>query len=133
MPAQRQRVEAVEQDRQPLGPPEHVEEGIEPGRLGVLAQQPLADLVPAADPELLIRAVEQRLAVVAQPPRRRPPGADHQHPLGRRPGRREVGEPPRQQLALAGPGGAEHEQRARRRARRRAAARPPPPLPIGSV
>ena len=111
VPAQRQRVEAVEQDRQPLRPPEHVEEGIEPRRLGVLAQQPLADLVPAADPELLIRALEQRLGVGAQPPRGRPPRADHQRPLRRRPRLRQVGEPPREQLALTGPGGAEDEHR----------------------
>ena len=112
MAAQRQRVEAVEQDGEPLGPAEHVEERIEPGRLGVLAQEPLAELVPGADPELLIRAVEERLAVVAQPPRRAAAGADDQRAIGRRPGRREVGQPPRQQLALARPGGAEHEQRA---------------------
>ena len=44
--AQRQLVEPVEQHRQPLGRPEHVEEGIEAGGLGVLAQQPLADRPP---------------------------------------------------------------------------------------
>ena len=57
VPAQRQLVEAVEQHRQPLGRAEHVEEGVEAGGLGVLAQQPLADRVPAADPELLERAL----------------------------------------------------------------------------
>ena len=63
--AQRQLVEAVEQHRQPLGGAEHVEEGVEAGGLGVLAQQPLADRVPGADPELLVGVVEERLDALA--------------------------------------------------------------------
>ncbi len=59
--AQRQLVEAVEQHRQPLGGAEDVEEGVEPGRLGVLAQEPLAERLPGADPELLEGPLEQRL------------------------------------------------------------------------
>ena len=79
-------VEAVEQHRQPLGPAEDVEEGVEAGLLGVLAQQALADRVPAADPELLEGALEQRLAALAQAAGGRLAGGDHQHALG--PGRR---------------------------------------------
>ena len=51
--AQRQLVEPVEQQRQPLGRAEDVEEGVEARRGRVLAQQPLAELFPGADPELL--------------------------------------------------------------------------------
>jgi hypothetical protein len=39
-------VEVVEQHRQPLGRAEYVEEGIEPGRGRVLAQEPLVSQVP---------------------------------------------------------------------------------------
>ena len=79
--AQRQLVEAVEEHRQPLRRAQHVEEGVEAGRLGVLAQEPLADRLPAADPELLERAVQERLGSFSQPPRGRPGRADHEHLL----------------------------------------------------
>ena len=81
---------------------------VEAGRLGVLAQQPLADRLPAADPELLIRpasSASERSRAAA-----RWPGSPITAPLGRRPGRREAGQPPRQELRLAGPGGAKHQQ-----------------------
>ena len=110
--AQRQLVEPVEQHRQALRGAQHVEERVEAGGLGVLAQEPLADRLPAADPELLERAVQQRLGAFAKSPRRGAGRADHQHPLGCGPRRGEPGQPPRQQLGLAGPGGAEHQQRA---------------------
>ncbi len=127
--AQRQRVEAVEQDREPLRPPEHVEEGVEPGRLGVLAQEALAELVPGADPELLIRGVEQRLAVVAQPPRGAAAGAEDQRavaPPSRPPRGRRAAAP----AARSCPSRRRRARAAgRRRGRRRAPARPPHPSP----
>ena len=55
---------------------------------------------------------QQRLGPFAQAPRGGAGGADHEHPLGRGPVGRQPRQPPRQQLGLAGPGGAEHQQRA---------------------
>ena len=57
------------------------------------------------------RALEQRLAAFAQAPRGGPGGADHQHPLGRGAVGGQPRQAPRQQLGLAGPGGAEDQQR----------------------
>ncbi len=111
VPAQRQPVEAVEQQRQPLAPAQHVEEGVEPGLLGVVAQDPLADRVPAADPELLERPLQQRLAAFAQAAGGGLAGGDHQHALGPRPGRDQAGEAAGEQLGLAGARGAEDQQR----------------------
>ncbi len=53
--AQGKLVETVEEHRQALGRAEDVEEGIETGGRRVLAQEPLADRLPGADPELLER------------------------------------------------------------------------------
>ncbi len=64
--AKGQIVEAVEHDRKALRRPEHVEERIEPGRRRVLAQQPLDDRLPSADPELLVAPVEKRFHPLAQ-------------------------------------------------------------------
>src|SRR6187549_2915023 len=70
--AQRQLVEAVEQHRQALRRPDHVEEGIESGCGRVLAQQALAELVPGADPELLVGRLERGFGPAPEAPRARP-------------------------------------------------------------
>ena len=91
--------------------PSTSKKGSRPAALGVLAQQPLADLLPVADPELLVGPVEQRLDALAQPPGAwrgsRPGPAPAPAPSPPRP----AGEAPRQRLGLAGPGRAEHQQR----------------------
>ncbi len=110
--AQRQLLEAVEQHRQPLGPAEHVEEGIEAGRVGVLAQQPFAERAPVADPELLERPVQERLGALEQPARGGPSRGEDQDTLGAGPLGGEAGEPPCQHLGLAGPRRPDDEQRA---------------------
>jgi hypothetical protein len=108
---QRQLVDAVEQHRQPLGGAEHVEEGVEAGGLGVLAQEPLRDRLPGADPELLVGAFEQRLHSLAQPPGGGECGGEDENALGPGPLRREPREAAGQPLRLAGPGRPQQEQR----------------------
>jgi len=109
--AQRQLLEPVEQHRQPLGAAEHVEEGVEARRIGVLAQQPLAEHVPVADPELLERSVQERLGALAQPLRGGSGRGEDQDTLGAGPLGGKAGEPPCQHLGLAGPRRSEHQQR----------------------
>ena len=111
MPAQRQPVEPVEQQRQPLGPAEDVEEGVEARLLGVLAEQALADRVPAADPELFIGAGQERLAAFAQAGGGGLAGSDHQDALGAGAGGDQVGEAAGEQLGLAGARSADDQQR----------------------
>ena len=110
--AERQLVDAVEQHRQPLGRAEHVEERVEAGGVGVLAQEPFPDRVPGPDPELAVGIVEQRFRPAAKPLRSRPRRGDQQHPVGFS---LAVGGEPRQAagqgLALAGAGLAEEQQR----------------------
>ncbi|MFN8163746.1 MAG: hypothetical protein U0R26_07920 [Solirubrobacterales bacterium] len=108
--AKGQLVEAVEQHRQALRRAEDVEERVEPGGLGVVAQDALADRVPAADPELFEGALEHRLRALAQPPRGGAGRADQQHATRCGAGRDEIAQPPGQQLGLAGSGGTEDEQ-----------------------
>ena len=57
---------AVEQDREPVGGADGGEERVEAGLDRVLAQQRLGGLLVGVDPELLVRAVEQRLGALAQ-------------------------------------------------------------------
>src|SRR5262249_41680240 len=80
---------------------------VEAGSLGVVAQEPLAELVPAADPELLVRPRDQRLAAFAEAAGAGAGAGEDEDParIGALGG--EVGKPPREQLALAGAGGAE--------------------------
>ncbi len=111
--AQRQLVEPVEQDRQPLGRAEHVEEGVEAGGARVLAQQPLAELLPGADPELAAALGEQRLDSPPQAQRRRSAGAEDEDRLGVLPVADQAGEAPRDRLGLAGAGRADQQQRPR--------------------
>ena len=58
--AQRQVVDAIEQDRQAVGRGDGREERVEPRLDRMLAQDPLGDLVVGADPELLVRVPRAR-------------------------------------------------------------------------
>ena len=87
MPAQGQLVNAVEQDREPVGETDGGEERVEAGLERVLAQQRLGGLLVGVDPELLVRAVEGRLGAVAKLRSARPASGS-----GRAPAR---GAPPR--------------------------------------
>ena len=112
MLAQRQLVDPVEQHGKPLGSADDVEEGVQPGRLRVVAQQPLADRLPGPDPELFIGRVEQRFDPLPQALRGRAGGGQKQRFLrmGARLG--QPGEAARQRLGLAAAGLTEQEQRA---------------------
>ena len=89
--AQRQVVEAVEEHRQPLGRAEHLEERVEAGGVGVLAQDPFPDRVPGPHPELSVGIVEERFDPGPQSLGAGVGRGDQQHPVGRRPlGRRRV-------------------------------------------
>ena len=78
----------------------------------MLAQKPLAERVPVADPELLEGSVQQRLDALAQPLRGGSGRGEDQDALGAGPLGGKAGEPPRQHLGLAGPGRSQHQQRA---------------------
>ena len=83
--AQRQLVEPIQQHRQSLRRPEHVEKGIEARGFGMIAQQPLADRVPGPDPQLLERPsiMPRRARAVSSPwpgSRRRPAPARERCP-----------------------------------------------------
>ena len=110
--AQRQVVEAVEEDREPLGAAEHVEEGVEAGGGRVLAQQALAELVPGAHPELLVGVAEQCLDAVSQALGGRPGGGEEKDAVGRDALLDQPREASCQGLGLARPGGAAQQQRA---------------------
>ena len=110
--AERQLVEAVEQHRQPLGRAEHVEEGVEAGRGRVLAQQPLAELFPGADPELFERAVEQCLDPLAQALGGGSGRGEDEDAVRRGALLGEALEAPRQHLGLAGSRLADQQERA---------------------
>src|SRR5215203_1026949 len=111
MPPQRQLIEPVEQHCQTLGAAEDVEERIEPRLFGVLAEEALADRVPAADPELLEGPLQQRLAAFAQSGGGGLAGGDREDALGPGPGGDEVGEAVGEELGLAGAGRADDQQR----------------------
>ena len=64
--SQGQIVDALEQDREPIRGPDGGEEGVEAGLDRVLAQQRLRRFLVGVDPELLVRAVEQRLGAGAK-------------------------------------------------------------------
>ena len=110
--AQGQVVEAVEQHREALAAPEHVEEGVEAGGGRVLPQQPLAELPPGADPELLGGAPEQRFGAPSKAPHRRRVRGEEQDPLGVDAVAGQGSEAPRQRLGLAGSGRAQQQERA---------------------
>ena len=112
MAAQRQLVDAVEQDREAVGGADGGEEGVEAGLDRVLAQQRLRGLLVGADPKLLVRAVEQSLGALAQARAGGARAGEHEHVLGRRAGGGERLEPPRQRLAASRARRAEDEQRA---------------------
>jgi len=109
--AQRQLIEPVKQHRQSLRPPQHLEERIEPRGIGVLAQQTLADRLPGADPELLVRSVQEGLHPLAQPLRGGAGGCQEQHAIRLRPLAGQPRQAAGQQLGLAGSRPAEHQQR----------------------
>ena len=100
MAAQRQLVEAVEQDRQPVRTAHRGEEGVEPGLERVLAQQPLGGPLVGADPELLMGVVDQLRGPPAVSGGGRP-RAGEQQGKRRRTGVRPLREEPRERLAPA--------------------------------
>ncbi len=65
--AQRQLVDALEQDREAVGGADGLEEGVEAGVGRVLAQQALAERRVGPDPQLLEGDLEQGLDAAAQP------------------------------------------------------------------
>lgn len=67
VPSQRELVDAVEQDREPVGRAHHLEEGVDPTFKRVIAEELLGKLLPCVDPQLLVGAVEQGLDAVAKP------------------------------------------------------------------
>ena len=109
--AQRQVVDPVEQDGEPLGRAEDVEERVEAGGDRVAAEQPLADFVPGSDPELCPTAAEQVLDASAQITRGGPVGGEDENAvrLGAAPD--QEGEATGERLCLARAGGSDEKQR----------------------
>ena len=120
--AQRQIVDAVEQDREPVAEADRGEERVEPRLDRVLAQQSLGGLLVGVNPELLVRAIQRELGPLAQLRARRARPREHQHALRAGPAGGEGLEP----AARAPPSAPSRPRRgragARRHARRRAAA-----------
>ena len=110
--AQRQLFDPVEQQGEALGAAEHAEHRVEPRGRRVVAQQPLAERLPGADPELFERPVEQLLDAAAQAARGGAGGREDEDPLGAGSLLDQAGEAAGEHLALAGPGLADQQQRA---------------------
>jgi hypothetical protein len=126
VPAQRQLGQPVEQHRQPVGRGHRLEERVEPGLDGEVAQQPLGERRIGLDPQLLEGTVDQRLGAVAQARGGRPRPGQDEHPLGRHAIRGERRDPARDGLRATRPGGADEKQRP-------AAMLDRPPLRVGGL
>ena len=111
VPAQRQIIEPVEHQGEPVGGGGRLEEGIDAGLERVVPQHPLGEPRPRLDPELLVNAGEPaddslpKLGLVG--------GAlgDHRDPLHGRATGRQGGDPPSHQLRPARARRAEQERR----------------------
>jgi hypothetical protein len=109
--AKRELVDAVEQDREPVGGADGGEERVEPGLDRVLAQQRLRGLGVGPDPQLLVGAVDEQLGALAESGPRGPRAADDDDVLGTLPALDQCPEPQRERLRAPRPRGAEHQQR----------------------
>ena len=109
--AQREVVDPLEEQRQPLRPAHAREERVQAGLVRLVAQKAAAEVRQRRDVELLPRRLEQLLDAGPQPGRagrRRTEGEDGVGVLALRGEPREA---PGERLALAGPRAADHERR----------------------
>ena len=103
VPAERQVVDAVEQDREPVGGRDRGEERIEPGLDRVLAQHLFGDLLVGADSQLLMGRRQLGVHAPAEQLRRGPRAGEDDDPVGGRSRVRERREPAHQSLRAARP------------------------------
>jgi hypothetical protein len=80
--SQGQIVDALEQDREAIRRADGGEEGVEAGLDRVLAQQRLRCFLIGVDPELLVRAVQQRLGASAKSGAGGSRSSEDEHVLG---------------------------------------------------
>ena len=116
--AQRQLVEMIEQDREPVRGADDGEERIE-ARVGrVVAQQALGDLLVGADPKLLARQRQELLDPAPQPRPRSSRSGQDEDPLGPLATGGQRDQALGQRLRAPAPGDASHQHRPVARGRR---------------
>jgi hypothetical protein len=108
--AQRQVVDPLEQQRQPVGGADRREQRVEPGLERLIAQDPLAELVRRVHGQLVVGRLDQGLEAYPQIRRGGGRWGDHQRLVGGRPLLDQPSHSPDENVGLAGAGSAQHQQ-----------------------
>ena len=112
MAAQRELVDALQQQGEPIGGARRLGERVQPGGGRAAAQQPRAELGHGRHHQLLVGPLDEGFDLRAKCGRRARARGEQRDPLGRAAVGRQPGEARQQRVGLAGARAAEHEQRA---------------------